>query len=62
VDCAANPSLPFVIELPAKPGFYEQVTDAKWFLSFSFIESLPLLLSVAVVPCCCLSTLFLFAL
>ena len=51
-----------LLDLPAKSRFYEQVTGVKWFLSFSFIESLPLLLSVAVVPCCCLSTLFLFAL
>ena len=49
---------------PVKSAFYEQVTDVKWFFVFvfSFIAFLPLLLFVVIVPCCCLSTLFLFAL
>ena len=50
--------------VPAKSHFYEQVTAVKRFLIsvFPSLVLLPLLSFVKVVPRCCLSTVFLFAL
>ena len=48
-------------EVPAKSGFYEQVTGVKGSFVFSFIASLSLQLFVVVDPLV-LSTVFLFAL